>query len=142
MFGGPDNDDLDRFSDLEIIARTIFGEARGEHYEGQQAVCSVIFNRVKKPRWWGHDARSVCLHPFQFSSWNEGDPNRAILIALKDDEPIYGQCLSIAAAGIAGTLLDLTNDADSYRRIGTPARWAEGLTPVANIGHHEFFVTI
>lgn len=34
-------------SDLQLMARTINGEARGEPYEGQVAVGAVILNRVK-----------------------------------------------------------------------------------------------
>ena len=34
-------------SDLQLMARAINGEARGEPYEGQVAVGAVILNRVK-----------------------------------------------------------------------------------------------
>lgn len=34
-------------SDVQLIARAINGEARGEPYEGQVAVGAVILNRVK-----------------------------------------------------------------------------------------------
>ncbi len=37
-------------SDLQIMARAINGEARGEPYEGQVAVGAVILNRVKDSR--------------------------------------------------------------------------------------------
>lgn len=37
-------------SDLQLMARAINGEARGEPYEGQVAVGAVILNRVKNPR--------------------------------------------------------------------------------------------
>ena len=33
---------------IDIMARTIYGEARGEEEEGQIAVGNVIKNRVKK----------------------------------------------------------------------------------------------
>lgn len=36
-------------SDLQLLARAINGEARGESYEGQVAVGAVILNRVKHP---------------------------------------------------------------------------------------------
>lgn len=126
----------------DIIARTLWGEARGEGYSGQQAVANVICNRAALPRWWGHDEKSVCLHPYQFSCWNQDNPNRAKLIVVTDEDPIFGQCLIIASDALKGLLKDLTNGADSYRVIGTPAKWANGLTPVAAIGHHEFFKTI
>ena len=34
-------------SDVQLLARAINGEARGEPYEGQVAVGAVILNRVK-----------------------------------------------------------------------------------------------
>ena len=36
-------------SDMQLMARAINGEARGEPYEGQVAVGAVILNRVKVP---------------------------------------------------------------------------------------------
>ena len=35
------------YSDIQLMARAINGEARGEPYEGQEAVGAVILNRVK-----------------------------------------------------------------------------------------------
>ena len=37
-------------SDIQLMARAINGEARGEPYEGQVAVGAVILNRVKNSR--------------------------------------------------------------------------------------------
>lgn len=37
-------------SDIQLMARAINGEARGEPYEGQVAVGAVILNRVKSPK--------------------------------------------------------------------------------------------
>lgn len=36
-------------SDVELLARLIYGEARGESYVGQVAVGAVVMNRVKNP---------------------------------------------------------------------------------------------
>ncbi len=35
-------------SDIQLLARAINGEARGEPYEGQVAIGAVILNRVKR----------------------------------------------------------------------------------------------
>jgi hypothetical protein len=66
-----DNRDL---SDIEILALTIYGEARGESIAGQVAVGCVIRNRTIKDNY-----RDICLAPKQFSCWNLDDPNRALL---------------------------------------------------------------
>lgn len=36
-------------SDLNLLARLVYGEARGEEYIGQVAVAAVVLNRVKSP---------------------------------------------------------------------------------------------
>jgi spore germination cell wall hydrolase CwlJ-like protein len=136
-----DNDDTDALSDQEIVAKTLFGEASNQGYEGQQAVANVIQNRVASPGWWGNDFRTVCLKPYQFSCWIVSDPNRARIMAASEADPIYAQCMSIAALAIAGQLIDITNGADSYLVTGTPAKWSDGLVPVAVIGAHSFYKT-
>ena len=127
--------DLDQFSDDQIFAKTLDGEAGNQGYEGQQAVASVIMNRVYL-NWQGETtARGVCLHHAQFSCWLPG-PDRDRIINTLDV-----QCLEIAQLALAGTLADNTNGADSYEVTGTGAYWAKGLTPCAIIGKHSFYKT-
>ena len=45
-------------SDIQLMARAINGEARGEPYEGQVAVGAVILNRVKHSRISKYNCRS------------------------------------------------------------------------------------
>ncbi len=44
--------------DIDVLARTIYGEARGESISGMEAVASVVLNRVafskrRRRYWWG-----------------------------------------------------------------------------------------
>jgi spore germination cell wall hydrolase CwlJ-like protein len=39
---------LSDLSDKELFAACLWAEARGEPETGQQVICNVIFNRVKK----------------------------------------------------------------------------------------------
>ena len=135
MTGDPQLDPVD------TLARTLWGEARGEGYNGMQAVANVIMNRVSHPTWWGHDVVSVCTKPWQFSCWNESDPNRQKLIDVTSDDPQFQTCCAIANIAVNGQLDDLTNGATSYfdSRMPTPPKWAEGQTPCASIGHHLFY---
>ncbi len=57
--------------DLDILTRTILGEAGGEDAYGQAMVGSVIMNRSRDSRWGGSVA-DVALAPSQFSTWNKG----------------------------------------------------------------------
>ena len=38
--------------DVLTLARTVWGEARGEGTEGQKAVIHTVFNRFKSGRWY------------------------------------------------------------------------------------------
>lgn len=123
----------------DVLARTIVGEARNQGDIGMQAVACVVLNRTKRPGWWGNDIKTVCLHPGQFSCWNHGDPNRAIIENLSPAYTIYNEALDIARKVISGDLPDITNGALNYKVVRTPAKWAEGHSPCAVIKQHEFY---
>lgn len=137
--------------DVDILARTIVGEARGEGQSGMELVASTVMNRVRAarafvaahgrfhPLFGDGSPASACLKPYQFSCWLAGDPNRAIIEALDETKSIFRQALNVARDAIAGTLEDRTNGATHYKRIGTPAKWAIGKTPCFTEGHHEFY---
>jgi N-acetylmuramoyl-L-alanine amidase len=125
--------------DDDILARTIRGEADNQGPEGKKAVANVVMNRVANPGWWGTDVKSVCLHPFQFSCWNQNDPNRARIEAFDESDPLFVDALDIARKAISGELPDITQRATCYQVIGTNAPWSIGHTPCVTIGQHEFF---
>lgn len=63
--------------DLNVLAQTIWGEARQEGTKGMLAVGNVIKNRAEaNSRLFGQGIKGVALKPKQFSCWNQGDPNR------------------------------------------------------------------
>lgn len=115
---------------IDVMARTIYGEARGYPREGQELVASVILNRASHPRWWGSGIVGVCRKPYQFSCWLDGDPNLPKMLAAKRGDPVFDLCYQVAAAAVAGEIVDQTGGADSYfdTSIPTPA-WAKNRTP-------------
>jgi len=127
------------FSDLDIIARTIYGEARGEPYEGMVAVAHVIFNRVKKS---GHTQTpaQVCLKPWQFSCWNPRDKNHEIVQDVKLDDISFRLAMREALEAFDGA--DMTNGATHYCHIKLYPDWAQGHEPVKVIGNHKFYKDI
>jgi spore germination cell wall hydrolase CwlJ-like protein len=139
--------DPDTLTEVEVLARTLYGEARGEELRGIEAVASVILNRVAFAKrrgryWWGNDIKSVCLKPAQFSCWNEADPNRKKLLTLSPRDPAYRLCKRIAKRAVAGELPDQTDGATHYHTHAVDPFWARGHVPVAEIGNHLFYKNI
>lgn len=130
-------------SDVDAIARTIYGESRGEGKIGMQAVTNTIMNRVAKQTWYGLTPFEVCHKKWQYSCWNSGDPNLPIIQEADDSIPVFVDAKNIAGKAVAGELEDITNGATHYydKRIPTPD-WAEGKEACAAIGHHLFFNNI
>ncbi len=129
---------------VEILARTLYGEARGELVRGKEAVAAVVMNRVRRAKerggyWWGSTPQEVCLRPWQFSCWNESDPNRARIVAVTRDNRNFQSCLRIARRALAGTLKDPTVGATHYHEKSVMPPWAKDRKPSAEIGNHRFY---
>ena len=129
--------------EVDVLARTIWGEARGEPLSGQRAIAAVVLNRVEAARkaggsyWWGNDIASVCTKPKQFSCWNgEG---RAILEAVNADNTAFLTAQTIARAAVADLLEDPTEGATHFHSRSVSPFWAKGQTPTAHIGEHVFY---
>ncbi|MBQ0946385.1 cell wall hydrolase [Ideonella sp. 4Y16] len=142
-------------AEIDILARTLYGEARGEGELGMEAVAHVVFNRVEARSWWGRDVIGVCRKPWQFSCWNANDPNATRLLTLNASDPFFAAASRVAARvhaaqrmgtrlrvdAAAGLRGDITFGATHYyapARVARP-RWAAHLQPCARIGHHHFF---
>lgn len=128
----------------DILARTIWGEARGERITGKEAVASVILNRVAVAKknggfWWGNTIEQVCLKPYQFSCWNKNDPNFAKLQVVNVSNKEFAICLRIARRAIHGVLKDVTGGATHYHTKTIQPKWAMNATTIADIGHHVFY---
>lgn len=138
--------------DVVVLARTIYGEARGEDRLGREMVASVVMNRVRmdlghdgRPDWWGEGVGEVCMKPFQFSCWLPDDPNRAKMLAVTEADPVFRECLEIARTAISGDLPDRAGGATHYlnprltEKIYGMPKWAAGRAPVASHGRHDFY---
>lgn len=133
----------------DILARTLYGEARGEGPEGMAAVAHVVLNRVAAKTWWGRDVIGVCQKPFQFSCWNANDRNRDLLLRVDASSAEFRTAQDMAALVLAAEAAatkdrprtDPTCGATHYYawRVMAPPNWAIGRTPCARIGGHVFF---
>lgn len=134
---------MPRRDEVEAMARTAWGEARGEGEAGLIAVMHVIRNRALKPSWWGGGVVEVCHKRWQFSCWNNDDPNRKLALTVGTDDKVYRLCLSLAFDVLDGTIPDPTGGATHYHAAGIlPSwRWRNGqpIEPCYVHGRHYFY---
>lgn len=124
---------------LDVLARTIWAEARSEGDIGMEAVASVILNRAAHPRWWGGDVREVCLAPLQFSCWNLRDPQHDRIRSVTEADPLFRKAQDVARRALAGEVEDRTGGADHYfNPAAANPSWARGREASAVIGAHRF----
>lgn len=133
-----------RETEIDVLARTLWGEARGEGDQGMQAVANVILNRVevaeeKGSFWWGNNIIQACQKPYQFSCWNRSDPNFRKLQDVTEKDLYFATALRLARRAVAGCLVDLTKDATHYHAAGISPYWTNGEKPVKVIGNHIFY---
>ncbi len=125
--------------EIDVLARTLWGEARGEGSGGMQAVANVVMRRVKIGGWWGNSVIEVCQKPYQFSSWNKDDPNYKRLLSVDENDIHFSAAQSIAERAVCGALDDITGGADHYHAAGIYPMWIKGQRPVSVIGNHIFY---
>lgn len=130
--------------EIDVMARTLWGEARSEGQQGMEAVASVILNRVETGKrkggyWWGSHIIQVCQKPFQFSCWNKSDPNFKKLTAVTTDDMHFATALRVSRRAVLGMVKDKTQGANHYHTIDILPFWAKGQKPTARIGRHVFY---
>ncbi|WP_407668348.1 spore cortex-lytic enzyme [Oceanobacillus damuensis] len=74
-------------NDIQLMANAVYGEARGEPYEGQVAVAAVILNRIESPTF-PNTASGVIFEPRAFTAVADGQiwltPNETAREAVLD----------------------------------------------------------
>ena len=114
--------------DLDLLARIIYAEARGEDFEGQVAVGAVVLNRLKDPRF-PKSIRGVIFQPGAFTAVNDKQ------IYLTPDEEAY----RAAEAALSGR--DPTGGAIYYYNPLTATdRWIKNRPVIKRIGNHTFSI--
>ena len=96
---GITNSSTQSSSDLYLLAKCVYAEARGEPYVGQVAVAAVILNRVKSPEF-PNTIAGVIYQPYAFTAVIDGqinlEPDQTAYNAARDAmngwDPTYG-CL-------------------------------------------------
>ena len=142
--------------DVDVLARTIWAEARAETSVGQTAVAYCIKHRAElakafvaahgktHPIYGDGSIVSACLSSFkgihQFSCWNASDPNRTKAQLVDHSDPVFCGITAIARDVISGKAEDrLAGTTHYYNPSVVPMpTWAKGL-PYHSIGAHRFF---
>lgn len=115
-------------SDLQLLARAINGEARGESYEGQVAVGAVILNRVKHPSF-PNTIAGVIYQSGAFTAVSDGQIN----VPIDEKFTVY------KAAQDALNGWDPTNGCIYYFNPSTAtSSWIWSRPIVKKIGKHNF----
>lgn len=115
-------------SDVQLIARAINGEARGEPYEGQVAVGAVILNRVKSSKF-PNTIAGVIYQSGAFTAVSDGQIN----------VPIASNSTVVKAAQDALNGWDPTGGAIYYFNPNTATnKWIWSRPQIKTIGNHIF----
>lgn len=126
--------------DIDILARTIYGEARNQRHMGKEAVAWVVLNRLNKRSWYGDTIAGVCLKPWQFSCWNADDPNADKIRGVTLDNGDFQDCYLAALAVLKGFPAELFHfSATHYHHRDIKPSWAQGKEPMAMIQDHMFY---
>lgn len=137
-----------RETDIDTLARTVWGEARNEGYQGMQAVANVCINRFRLraagkgyPSFGkkGATIAQICRAPYQFSCWNANDPNLPKMNAVTNKDVNFRMALQVAEAAVKGSLPDITGGSDHYHTTAIKPSWSAGQVPVTIIGTHKFY---
>lgn len=113
-------------SDVYLIARAVYGEARGEVYLGKVAVAAVILNRVDDPAF-PNTIAGVIYQPGAFDAVSDGQIN------LSPDE----ECIRAARDAFGGW--DPTNGCVYYYNPKTATnKWMLSKETVLTVGNHVF----
>ncbi|MDI3281272.1 MAG: cell wall hydrolase [Bacillota bacterium] len=113
--------------EVELLARLVHAEARGEPYEGKVAVAAVVINRVRSGAF-PNTIRGVIFQPAQFKSVENGQ------IELPPDQESWQAAReAIAGRDPTGGALYFYNPQKS-----TALSWWSTRTVTAVIGNHNF----
>lgn len=117
---------MEALTDLDALALTIFGEARGEPLEGKAAVASVVMNRLTMPTRYGATVKEICLQARQFSVWipglnanhakmmSMGERLRSGMLGADPDGQSLAECQFIATGYLKGILQSRVGNCDHY----------------------------
>ena len=124
--GLPTGQSTSSSNNVDLLARIINGEARGETYTGQVAVGAVVLNRVRSSSF-PNTIAGVIYQPGAFTAVSDGQINK----------PVVQSCYNAARDALNGW--DPSGGALYYFNPNTATSdWIWSRPVVARIGNHVF----
>lgn len=112
--------------EIDLLARAVYSEARGESFQGQVAIAAVILNRIDNPDF-PDSISAVIFEPWAFTAIHDGQ------FWLTPDQTAY----EAAREALAGN--DPTGGAIYYYNPQTATnQWIRSRKIVTKIGKHVF----
>lgn len=133
---------------LNVVARTLYMEARGEGLAGVDMVMTVIWNRAGgKPS----NLADVCLANKQFSCWNDISnktpstysiefPAGALTGKKDKDTQMWNECVKVASSAIDGKFIPENLEWNAYYNPNTVKKtpsWDKDLLNTKMVGRHK-----
>jgi spore germination cell wall hydrolase CwlJ-like protein len=122
--------------DLDCLTDAVYYEARGETKRGQQAVATVVLNRVKNPSF----PKTVCGVVFQraagtcqFSFACDGSMRRG------READAWQDARRVAARALSGYVLRDIGSATHFHTLDVAPQWGPRMLRVAQVGLHVFY---
>jgi hypothetical protein len=118
---------------IDDIARTLWGEARGETVEGIDAVATVIYNRAKGDP---NKMSKVVKAPKQFSIWNNSS-KPVVRLTSSQDKQIWQYCQYVAKSMVNKKFQPLGTWNHYYNPKKAKPAWGTSQRGT-HIGNHKF----
>lgn len=134
--------------DVNMLARTIYGEARGENYDGKVGVANVVVNRFLTAQQlpglrsqFGGSLQGTMLAGGgdQFNCWRPSDANYTKMLNATNNDPHFVESRQIAYGILTGQINDNTKGSDHYYNPRTASPdWGDDGAQKGKIGNHKF----
>lgn len=132
--------------DLEVLARTLYGEIRGGSEAQIRNVAHVILNRFETGYRANGSIKGACLAPMQFSCWNPGTDSLTTLQNLPTSNPELSKLRNIASTVIderkSGAAPPFDSLVRHYHNHFVNPNWADAARVVLDDGKHIFYRAI
>lgn len=131
--------------DIQLLARTVYGLARGCSEGVRTAVAATVINRIIAGAQahafdrWGMTIAEACLRPGEYSCWNSDDDNMRIAIRASLGDKAFMECFNLAVRAAYGFIADRTEGATHFRKLGDDADLLEHAVKTLELEGYVFY---